>query len=375
MLHRSNRGTMTSLSAQNPPPAIPFAAFDPAQAEAAGLLLKLHGRLLSAPRQSPRPRKWLRKVRSRWSVPVQPITGLYLWGGVGRGKTYVMDWFVDELPMAGKRRLHFHHFMREIHEGLAGLPRQPNPLEVLADQICSEMRVLCLDEFVVTDITDAMILDGLLRALLRHGVTLVTTSNTHPDELYRHGLQRQRFLPAIELLKTHTQVYELDGGTDYRLRTLEQAGVYFLTTDAATDAGMERYFHQLTAGHVEKARSLQVNHRLIPLVRLGKDVAWFDFRALCDTPRATADYIEIAREFHTVLISDIPLLTDQYFSAARRFLHLVDEFYDRRVKLVVSAAVPLGELYAGGLNDFPFERLLSRLTEMQSHDYLASRGR
>ena len=354
--------------------ATPFAPFDRAQEEVAGILMELHRDLVSAPSRK-HSRSWFGKMQSRWSPPPAPVAGLYLWGGVGRGKTYVMDWFVEALPLTGKRRLHFHHFMREIHEGLTRLPRQPDPLEVLAEQLCREMRLLCLDEFVVTDITDAMILYGLLRALFARGVTLVTTSNTHPEELYLNGLQRQSFLPAIELLKQHTRVFELDGGTDYRLRTLEQAGVYFLTSNPETEAELERYYNQLTAGHVEAAQTLEINQREIPVVRLGKDVVWFDFQALCDTPRATADYIEIAREYHTVLLSGVPVFSGRHHSAARRFLHLVDELYDRRVKLVLSAEAPLDRLYAGGLHDFPYERLKSRLTEMQSRDYLGSRGR
>ncbi len=374
MLQRSNPEIMATATAEIGPVDTSFAALDPAQEEAAALLDGVREALRTAP-EPRRARTWIGKVRSRWSPPAEPVEGLYLWGGVGRGKTYLMDWLAASQPPAGTRRLHFHHFMREIHEGLAGLPRQPDPLEVLAEGLCRDMRLLCLDEFVVTDITDAMILYGLLRALFARGLTLVTTSNTHPDELYLNGLQRQSFLPAIALLKRHCRVFELDGGTDYRRRTLEQAGVYFLTSDPETDAELEHYFGQLTAGHVETAASLEVNHREIPVVRLGKDVVWFDFDALCDTPRATADYIEIAREYHTVLLSGVPVLNAARASAARRFLHLIDEFYDRRVKLVLSAEVPLEGLYAGDLRDFPHERLQSRLTEMQSHEYLGARGR
>lgn len=366
---------MTPVSPSDPFQYPPFAAFDVVQCEAAQLLGELHSQLLAAPAPNRPTQGWVGKLRARWARPVRPIPGLYLWGGVGRGKTFVMDWFVEELPWSGKRRVHFHHFMREIHEGLAVLPKQANPLEMLADQLALAVRVLCLDEFVVEDITDAMILYGLLRALFDRGVTLVTTSNIPPDQLYRNGLQRQSFIPAIDLLKTHTRVFELDAGTDYRLRTLAQAGVYFLTSDPGTEGALERYFCQLTGGHLVPARAIEINHRAIPVVQLGKDVAWFDFHTLCDTPRATADYIEIAREFHTVLLSGVPVLQAKYHSAARRFLHLVDEFYDRRVKLVLSAEAPVAGLYGGGLNNFPFERLQSRLTEMQSHDYLGLVGR
>jgi len=286
-----------------------------------------------------------------------------------------MDWFVDELPLPGKRRVHFHHFMREVHDELAGLPRQPDPLEVLADRRCRETRVLCLDEFVVTDITDAMLLHGLLRAFFFRGLTLVTTSNSPPRELYRNGLQRQLFLPAIDLLERHTRVFELDGGSDYRLRTLTSAGVYFVSDGEVHDASLTEYFDRLSGGHHERAGSLEVNGRQVPVRRLGTDVVWFDFQVLCGGARATSDYIEIAREFHTVLLSDVPVLTPDQDAAARRFLHLVDELYDRRVKLIVSAAAPLDGLYPGGLHDFAHERLVSRLTEMQSTEYLGAAGR
>lgn len=350
-----------------------FHPYDPAQAAAARLLADLHRELVATPPYRPAT-GWVGRVKSRLAPPPGPVTGAYLWGGVGRGKTHLMDWFVDELPLPGKRRVHFHHFMHDVHADLAGLRGQPDPLEAIAERRCREMRVLCLDEFVVTDITDAMLLYGLLRALFARGVTLVTTSNTPPDGLYRNGLQRQRFLPAIDLIDRHTRVFELDGGTDYRLRALTQAGVYFLTTEPDTDAALARYFDRLTGGHREQAASVTMNGRKIPVRQLGTDVAWFDFEVLCGGPRATADYIELAREFHTVLLSGVPVLTPLRDPAARRFLHLVDEFYDRRIKLILSADAPLDGLYQGGLRDFAFPRLLSRLTEMRSQEYLAAAG-
>jgi len=286
-----------------------------------------------------------------------------------------MDWFVDALPLPGKRRVHFHHFMREVHEELAGLPRQPDPLDVLAERCCRQTRVLCLDEFVVTDITDAMLLYGLLRAFFARGLTLVTTSNTPPRDLYRNGLQRQLFVPAIDLLERHTRVFELDGGSDYRLQTLTAAGVYFAAEGCEDEAALADYFDRLTGGHHEPAETLDINGRRVPVRRLGTDVVWFDFEVLCGGARAISDYIEIAREFHTLLLSGVPVLTAGRDAAARRFLHLVDELYDRRVKLILSADVPLEDLYPGGLHDFAHERLLSRLTEMQSKGYLASAGR
>jgi cell division protein ZapE len=350
----------------------PFVPFDPAQAEAARLLADLHRRLAATP-PIPRPTGWVGRLRARFSTPLQPVTGLYLWGGVGRGKTHLMDWFAD-LPLPGKRRVHFHHFMREVHQELAGLPRQPDPLEVLAERRSREHRVLCLDEFVVTDITDAMLLYGLLRALFTRGVTLVTTSNAAPRTLYRNGLQRDRFLPAIDLLEHHTRVHELTGGPDYRLRALTAAGVWFVTGETDADATLAECFERLAGGHEERTPVMAVNGREVPVRRLASNVGWFEFDVLCGGPRATADYIEIARELGTLILSGVPVLTPARDAAARRFLHLVDELYDRRVKLIVSAQAPPAGLVTGELRDFPGERLVSRLTEMQSREYLAAAG-
>ncbi len=357
---------------QDPPEFVPF---DPAQAQAAALLGELHSALVLAPPPRPAPGllgRWL----SRRRPSPDPVRGFYLWGGVGRGKTHLMDWFVDALPMAGKRRVHFHHFMHDIHAAMAGLPKQPDPLEVLAEREAEHTRVLCLDEFVVSDITDAMILYGLLRALFARGLTLVTTSNTQPQALYRNGLQRQRFVPAIELLERHTRVFELDGGIDYRLRTLTAAGVYFLEGEGGGngEAELTACFDRLTGGHTLPGTTYEVNGRAVPVRRLGSDLVWFDFDSLCGGPRATADYIEIAREFHTLLLSGVPVLTPRHDAAARRLLHLIDELYDRRVKLILSASAPVDGLYPGGLQDFAHARLLSRLTEMQSLEYLAADG-
>jgi len=353
-------------------PASGFAAFDPAQAEAARRLLALHVTLERTP--PARPPGLLGRLRSRLATPPEPVKGLYLWGGVGRGKTHLMDWFAEALPLPGKQRLHFHHFMRDLHDELADLPRQPDPLEVVAERRCRDLRVLCLDEFVVTDITDAMLLHGLLRAFFRRGLTLVTTSNTPPDRLYLNGLQRQLFLPAIALIKQHAAVFELDGGIDYRLQTLREEGVYHHAAEGDADAHLAATFDHLAGGHREGGNLLHVNGRDIPARRLGPDLAWFNFEVLCGGPRATADYIEIAREFHTILLSGVPRLGPRQDAAARRFLHLVDELYDRRVKLILGAEVPLEDLYAGGLHDFAHERLTSRLVEMQSTAYLAAAG-
>jgi cell division protein ZapE len=361
-----------------------FKPLDAAQREASQLLLELHEALRSTP---PRPTGWgsrgrglMGRLVGRRGDSVSPIPGLYLWGGVGRGKTYLMDWFVEDLDLPGKRRIHFHHFMRDVHGRMSRLPKQPDPLEVIARDLSEEVRVLCLDEFLVTDITDAMLLHGLLGALFARGLTLVTTANTRPDDLYRNGLQRQSFLPAIDLLKRHTRVFELDGGSDYRLRALTRSGVFFVAEEGGPEEAercLEDAFERLTGGHHTGGHQsgsdiFSVNGRSFPVRRQSADVIWFDFDALCGGARSAADYIEIAREFHTVLLSGVPILGPKQEAAARRFLHLVDEFYDQRVKLLLSTAAPIDRLYSGGLIDFAHERLLSRLTEMQSETYLAT---
>lgn len=365
-----------------------FQPLDPAQREASAMLLALHHALEKPPVRAPSRPLLGRLLGKR---PVAPIPGMYLWGGVGRGKTHLMDWFVRDLPSNGKRRLHFHHFMRDIHARLRDLPKQPDPLQVIARQWCDEARVLCLDEFLVTDITDAMILHGLLSALFARGLTLVTTANTAPDDLYRNGLQRSHFLPAIDLIKRHTRVFELAGTTDYRLRTLVGTGIYpepgsidqdvtvadsTVSDDSAleaADARLARVFSEMSGGsHPPSAGLLSVNARSFPVKGRCGDVLWVDFEVLCGTHRSVGDYIEIARAFHTLLLSGVPILGPSCEAAARRFVHLVDELYDQRVRLIFSSSAPVRLLYAGGLIDFPHERLLSRLVEMQSPAYLAN---
>lgn len=305
--------------------------------------------------------------------PLIPVKGLYFWGGVGRGKTYLMDNFYESLPFEQKMRAHFHRFMRRVHQDLKDLKGEKNPLEKVADRIAADARVICFDEFFVADITDAMILGTLLQHLFDRGVSLVTTSNIVPDGLYKDGLQRQRFLPAIELLKKHCEVVNVDGGVDYRLRALERAEIYHSPLDGAAEGALQSAFKDLVpaAGEMRNNVNVKIEGRTIPARFIGEDVVWFDFKALCDGPRSQNDYIEIAREFHAVLVSDVPQLTASMEDQARRFINLVDEFYDRGVKLILSAAVTLEEIYAGSRLAFEFERTRSRLLEMQSHDYLA----
>lgn len=298
------------------------------------------------------------------------LCGIYLWGGVGRGKTYLMDLFYESLAFTRCRRVHYHKFMLDIHQQLRVLPRSPNPLPIIARSIAREVRVLCLDEFHVTDIADAMLLAGLLRTLFEHGVVLLATSNTRIDDLYLNGLQRERFLEVIALLKTHTQEIELSEGPDYRLAHLESGGTYLLP-EQMPEQSLEKKFFELAPGSITHAAILLVHDRPIRTRALSDDVAWFDFHELCDTPRAAKDYLELARQFHTVIVSDIPSLGAAQDSAAKRFMHLVDALYDHRVKLIASAAARPEELYRGRLLQGAFDRTVSRLVEMSSHDYLA----
>jgi cell division protein ZapE len=304
-----------------------------------------------------------------------PETGLYLWGGVGRGKTYLVDTFFDCLPFERKLRVHFHRFMQRVHAELRELGGEKNPLERVADRLAEEARVVCFDEFFVTDIADAMILGGLMQGLFERGVTLVATSNIEPARLYENGLQRQRFLPAIAQIERHTDVINVDAGVDYRLRTLQRAELYHYPLDKQADISLRRSFEQLAPEAGRHWERIQVNGRYLTCRCLADDVVWFEFAELCEGPRSQNDYIELAREFHAVLVSGVPALGADNDDAARRFINLVDEFYDRSVKLVLAADRPLLELYRGGRLAFEFQRTVSRLQEMQSTEYLAREHR
>lgn len=313
--------------------------------------------------------RWWRRIRP--AEPEQPVPGLYMWGGVGRGKTYLVDTFYDCLPFERKLRIHFHRFMQRVHNELTQLEGTVNPLLVVADRLAREARVLCFDEFFVSDITDAMILGGLMEALFDRGVTLVATSNIIPDRLYENGLQRQRFLPAIALVKQHTRVLNVDGGVDYRLRVLEKAELYHWPLDAAAETSLKQSFDDLVPEPGYQWERLEINGRYLSSRWVCDDVVWFEFAELCDGPRSQNDYIELARIYHAVLLGNVPQMGRTSDDQARRFVNLVDEFYDRNVKLIMSAAVPVTELYTGGGLEFEFQRTVSRLQEMQSHEYLA----
>ncbi|MCC5883558.1 MAG: AFG1 family ATPase [Halomonas sp.] len=356
--------------------------YDPAQEQAVGHLQRLYDQLVASPRTEPLSVTTGRGLKSkvaglfgkRDKAPTQPavpaIQGLYFWGGVGRGKTYLVDTFHASLPFPDKMRTHFHRFMQRVHNELEHYKGEKNPLTLIAGKFAAEARVICFDEFFVKDITDAMILANLLEALFERGVVLVATSNILPDELYKDGLQRARFLPAIELIKRHCQVVNVDSGVDYRLRALKRAEIFHAPLDNAAERELARSFREISGHAGESDVSLEVNHRVLHARRLHDDVVWFEFRELCDGPRSQNDYIELAREFHTVLISNVTRMGAATDDQARRFINMVDEFYDRGVKLLMSAEVPAESLYVDGRLQFEFQRTLSRLQEMQSHEYL-----
>lgn len=301
-----------------------------------------------------------------------PPAGMYLWGGVGRGKTFLMDLFFASLPGSYKMRVHFHAFMQRVHRRLAALQGVQDPLEEVAAEIAAEAGVICFDEFFVSDIGDAMLLGGLLDALFRRKVILVATSNIPPGMLYENGLQRERFLPAIALLEENCAVVELDSPVDYRLRSLEQATLYHSPVTAGTGELLERNFNELATGgaSAKAGGSIDIQDREIEVLYLDQDVVWFEFGVICEGPRSAADYVQIAKMFHAVIVSDVPRLSDAALDAARRFVNLIDAFYDCRVKLILSADAPIQSLYAGTRLAAEFERTRSRLLEMQSRDYL-----
>ncbi|MBI6190784.1 AFG1 family ATPase [Providencia rettgeri] len=304
------------------------------------------------------------------TAPVVPIQGLYMWGGVGRGKTWLMDMFYESLPGTRKLRLHFHRFMKKVQEDLMALQGQENPLDIIADEFKKQTDVLCFDEFFVSDITDAMILGTLLEGLFARGITLVATSNIIPDNLYRNGLQRARFLPAIEQIKKYCDVMNVDAGIDYRLRTLTQAHLFLSPINHENRQHLDEVFVKLAGKEGEVNPVLEVNHRKMPAIRAAEGVLAIGFKVLCEEPRSQNDYIYLSNCYHTVLLYDVPVMGTNDENPARRFLALIDEFYERKVKLVINAEVPMESLYQGQLLAFEHQRCLSRLQEMQSEEYL-----
>jgi cell division protein ZapE len=399
---------------------------DSVQSAVIDRLSDLRQRLITAREaDSARVRRWFSAFGTK--TVSEPVRGIYLWGGVGRGKTWMMDLFFQSLPFPERRRRHFHRFMHDVHAELKTLQQREAPLDVVADRIARDARVLCFDELFVADIADAMILGGLFAALFKRGVTLVSTSNVQPRDLYKDGLQRQRFIPTIELLERHVDVVAVDSGIDYRLRRLTQAGTYLSSSAPDTLKRLKQLCGELAdqqdptgsganasdnsgrpttgggAGHhpaargelhvapatyvvnqsgrpwprqeVDPANSIEIEGRRIPVVCESGGIVWFDFMALCSGPRSQDDYIEIARDYQSVIVSDVPVLDALHEDEARRFIALVDELYDRNVNLIVSAAAPPTELYRGDRVAFQFERTASRLIEMQSEEYLAREHR
>ncbi len=339
---------------------------DPAQRTALESLDRLWRELVDAPARG----LWQR-LRGRVTAP----RGIYLYGPVGRGKTFVCDLFYEALPSESKRRTHFHRFMQDVQAQLKEIEGRQNPLDEVAARIAGASRVIVLDEFYVGDIGDAMILGNLLRALFARGAVLVTTSNTKPANLYKDGLQRERFLPAIAMIEQHCEVVVLESPHDWRLRALKQAPVYYTPPGAEAERAMRAIFNRVAHSAARRDIDLIVNDRPIPARLEADGAAWFEFAALCEGPRGVADYIELARAYHTILVSNVPQFTPLTEDAARRFIELVDELYDRGVNLVVSAAAPAIDLYDGERLRAEFARTESRLIEMQSEDYLAREHR
>lgn len=335
---------------------------DPAQTAAIAHLDELRTALIE---------RHSRSRLSRWlSREPQGIRGLYLWGGVGRGKTFMMDLFAQSLGAVPYRRSHFHRFMYDVHDALGRIEHE-DPLTSVASDIARNAQVLCFDEFYVSDIGDAMILGRLITLLIERNVTLVATSNIPPDELYADGLQRARFLPAIEVLNAHCHVMRVDADIDYRMRVLRDAPMFCWPNDTATRTQLQSRFDDLAQGQQIDEADILVNGRKIPVVAKAAGVVWFTFADICAGPRSQNDYIVLAKRVHTVLVSDIPALDDKQTNAVRRFIALVDEFYDRNVNLMLGADVALDSLYGGKKLAFAFERTSSRLTEMQSQQYLS----
>lgn len=314
----------------------------------------------------------LKKLFSRFSFYQQNtnVHGIYLWGTVGAGKTYLMDLFYQNLPIKNKLRLHFHHFMKEVHDNLALLQGKPDPLRIIARHFSMRTKILCFDEFVVEDIADAMILGRLLTFLFERNVILIATSNIPPDKLYWDGLQRELFLPAIEAIKANCQIVQLANSQDYRWRSLRQGGIYFTPLDEKAEESMQQCFELYAHGSGQTGIPLIIEQRPIATRRIGKSVVWFDFKALCSPPRGQRDYLAIASQFQVVLISNVPTISPDDDTTISYWIELVDIFYDTHITLILSAASSLKDIYPSGTRQFAFERTLSRLIEMQSVEYL-----
>ncbi|MDV4313512.1 cell division protein ZapE [Acinetobacter indicus] len=335
---------------------------DEAQAEAVHELDRVWQELIQRYKAS---KKAFRRFRRQTSP-----RGVYMWGGVGRGKTWLMDQFYESIPFRRKIRMHFHHFMQHVHRELNKLSGQRNPLDTVADQIYKDAVIICFDEFFVSNVTDAMILSDLFQKLFNRGITLVATSNIAPDGLYKNGIHRDRFIPTIEMVKKNCAILNVDAGVDYRLRVLKQAQLFKSPLTHDHNVWMAQRFDALTHTQTHSDEPITINNRLIETVAHTEDVLWCEFSEMCLKPRSPADYIEIANLYNTVLVSNVPHLTDYLADGTRRFIYLVDEFYDRGVKLLLTSEDSIIELYQGEKLAFEIERTRSRLLEMQSDDYL-----
>ncbi len=335
---------------------------DEAQLAAVARLQRLHDELIEFKKQR------TGKLNRMFKRPLVP-RGIWLYGGVGRGKSFIMDSFYSVIDYRRKLRVHFHEFMRGVHRELESLRGTADPLDEVSRRIAARYRLLCFDEFHISDIADAMILERLLRGLFRHGVVLVATSNYKPDGLYPDGLHRDRVMPAIGLLNETLDVLCVDAGIDYRRRSLEQVQAYLHPADAAANAALTHDFEQLAETRDEDP-VLRIENREIRARRRAGGVVWFDFQTLCGGPRSQNDYLEIASQFHTVILSDIPRMASSMASEARRFVWFIDVMYDQKVKLLMSAACPPEQLYTEGAMANEFHRTVSRIVEMQSREYL-----
>lgn len=306
-----------------------------------------------------------------WFRKTSLIKGLYLWGGVGIGKTFMMDCFYHTLPFPNKMRMHFHQFMQSVHNALAQHQGEADPLFVIAKELSNKTMVLCFDEFFVADITDAMILGRLFKALFANGVCLVTTSNVTPDDLYKNGLQRLQFLSTIAMIKQNTDVVHVPTIIDYRLRHLKEAGVFYTPLNKAATDNMEKTFELLASNRSVDTNPIDIYHRLIKIKKQAGDIVWFDFSDICSVPRSQKDYLAIAERYRTVFISDIPIIEASNKDTICLFISMVDVFYDARVRLVISAAESVADIYSRGYKVLEYTRTHSRLLEMQSTDYFA----
>jgi len=310
-------------------------------------------------------------IRSRSWFTKKPLDGLYIYGSVGSGKTQLMDIFFQSLETSNKVRLHFHRFMQNLHNDMNRMTRQEDPIKRIVEKLARKADVLCFDEFFVEDIGDAMMLARFLDRLFEVGIPLVATSNIHPEFLYEGGLHRDRFYPAIESIKKHCQIYELKTSQDYRLRNLEQEKIQLISGSKETDEILSKHFNSLAQGKIKLAQAIEILGRNINTKKISQGVAWFYFNEICEGPRSSKDYIEISKEFHTLLISDIPLLTESKENETRRFIALIDECYERKVNLIISSEKNIKEIYSGSKLLKPIERALSRLEEMKSREFLS----